>query len=45
MTPDRHDPDKIDPTDQSGRPLMLSGMILAAVAVLVVLLVIGLVVL
>lgn len=39
------DPDRIDPTKQSGRPLMISGAFLGIFAVLAVLVVIGIIVL
>lgn len=39
------DPDRIDPTKQSGRPLMVSGMFLLIFAVLAVMVIIGVIVL
>ena len=45
MTSPQHDPDRVDPTNQSGRPFLVTGMIGTFVIVLLILLVIGIVVL
>lgn len=45
MTTPQEDPDRVDPTKQSGRPLLVTGFIGILVAVLVVMLIVGIVVL
>lgn len=45
MSNPMEDPDRVDPTKQSGRPLIVSGAFLGIFAVLAVLLVIGIIVL
>lgn len=45
MSTPQNDPDRVDPTKQSGRPLIVSGAVGLLLVVLAVLLVIGIVVL